>query len=66
MIGQYSNGDGRNADHRSTWCRGHHKGSISKRQDRKMRKCQGYQDLSGKNRRDDRAQKEAFCGRKEV
>ena len=45
---------GRNADHRSTWCRGHHKGGISKRQDRKMRKCQGYQDLSGKNRRDDR------------
>ena len=27
-----------------------------------MRKCQGYQDLSGENRRDDRAQKEAFCG----
>ena len=26
----------------------HHKGGISKRQDRKMRKCQGYQDLSGK------------------
>ena len=45
---------GRNADHSSTWCRGHHKGGISKRQDRKMRKCQGYQDLSGKNRRYDR------------
>ena len=55
MIGQYSNGDGRNADHRSTWCRSHHKGGISKWQDRTMRKCQGYQDLPGKNRRDDQA-----------
>ena len=31
-----------------------------------MRKCQRYQDLSGKNRRDDRAQKEAFADEKEL